>query len=143
MKLRSCLWLLCLLVLCAGCYRATVVTGLPMSNEVISKPFASCWIYGLVPPSVVETAAKCPNGVAKVETQLSFVNSLVSAITFGIYTPMSIEVTCAEGPKTGSLENASDMLVTDGSSPEAIRDAFAQAAQRSMTTGHPVFVRLH
>jgi Bor protein len=54
-------------------------------------------VFGLVPPSTVETAAKCPNGVAKVETQLSFLNQLVSVLTLSIYTPMTIEVTCASG----------------------------------------------
>lgn len=142
MKFRICLSLLCLLLLCAGCYRASVVTGLKPSNEVISKPFASCWIYGLIPPSEVETAAKCPNGVAKVETQLSFVNYLVGMITCGIYTPMTITVTCAESAKMGSNDNGSEMLIAGGSSQADLRDAFAQAAERSMATGHPVYVQL-
>lgn len=78
-----------------GCYHATVETGAPPSPEVVEKSFASGWIYGLVPPSTISTAAKCPNGVAKVETKLSFVNQLVGFLTLGIYTPMSIKATCA------------------------------------------------
>jgi hypothetical protein len=62
---------------------------------VINKSFASGWIFGLVPPKTVSTAAKCPAGPAIVETQLSFVNQLVSFLTLGIYTPMAIKVTCA------------------------------------------------
>lgn len=84
-----------LAVLLSGCYHATVDTGRMPSPQVIEKSFASGWILGLVPPSTVATAAKCPDGVAKVETQLSFVNQLVSFITVGIYTPMSIKATCA------------------------------------------------
>lgn len=49
----------------------------------------------LLPPSMVSTAERCPNGVAKVETQQSFVNQLVGFLTLGIYTPMQIKVTCA------------------------------------------------
>jgi Bor protein len=82
-------------VLSLGCYHATVETGATPSPEVIDKSFASGWIYGLVPPSTLSTAAKCPNGPAKVETKLSFVNQLVSFLTLGIYTPMQITVTCA------------------------------------------------
>lgn len=78
-----------------GCYHATVETGAPPSLDVVEKSFASGWIYGLVPPSTISTAAKCPNGVSKVETQLSFVNQVVSFLTLGIYTPMSIKATCA------------------------------------------------
>lgn len=85
-----------LLVSTAACYHATIETGLAPSTTVIEKPFASAWIYGLVPPSTVETQAKCGSrGVSKVETQLSFVNMLVGFITLDIYTPMTIQVTCA------------------------------------------------
>ena len=83
-----------------GCYHVTVETGLKPSTEVIEEPFAACWIYGLVPPKTIETMAKCPHGVAKVETQLSFLNQLVGGITFGIFTPVCIKVTCAEKSMT-------------------------------------------
>jgi hypothetical protein len=90
-------WILAAAVLigCAGCYHATVETGATPSTVVIDQKFASSWIYGLVPPKTVETAARCPNGPAKVETQHSFVNQLVGILTLGIYTPMQITVTCA------------------------------------------------
>jgi hypothetical protein len=81
-----------------GCYHATIETGAAPSPQVIDKSFASGWIYGLVPPSTVSTAEKCPAGPAKVETKLSFVNQLVSFLTLGIYTPMQITVTCAAVP---------------------------------------------
>jgi Bor protein len=83
------------LVLLAGCYHATVETGATPSTVVIDKSFAPAWIYGLVPPSTVSTQEKCANGVAKVETQHTFLNQLVGVLTLGIYTPMQIRVTCA------------------------------------------------
>ena len=83
------------LIVCTGCYHATVETGAAPSTQVIEKKFASSWIYGLVPPSTVSTSDRCPNGPAKVETQHSFVNQLVGFLTLGIYTPMQITVTCA------------------------------------------------
>lgn len=90
------LMLLLVVVLASGCYHATVETGLMPSAQTIEKPWAAGWLYGLVPPSTLETQQKCTNGVAKVETQLSFPNMLVgSYLTLGIYTPMSIKVTCA------------------------------------------------
>jgi len=79
----------------AGCYHATIDTGLTPSPQTVEKPWASSFIDGLVPPSTVETQAKCPHGVSKVDTQLSFLNMLVGAITFGIFTPMDIKVVCA------------------------------------------------
>lgn len=80
----------------SGCFHATVNTGLAPSAQTVEKPWAMSFIYGLVPPATVETMAQCPSGVAKVETQISFLNGLVSAITFSIVTPMTIKVTCAQ-----------------------------------------------
>lgn len=73
----------------AACFHATIETGLTPSTKVLEHKFASSWIYGLVPPKTVETASRCPDGVAKVETQLSFLNQVVHLLTLGIYTPMS------------------------------------------------------
>ena len=86
-----------LLIAATGCYHATIETGLSPSPQVIEQTFASGWIFGLIPPNTVSTQAKCPKGVSKVETQHSFVNMLVQFITFSIYTPMDIKVTCAAG----------------------------------------------
>jgi Bor protein len=88
----------------AACYHQIVETGRPASPDVIDKPWQMSFIYGLVPPPVEETASRCPNGVAKVETQHSFLNGLVASITFGIVTPIQVTVTCAAsaGRATGS-----------------------------------------
>ena len=94
----------------AGCYHATIETGLPPSPQTLENKWASGWIYGLVPPKTVETMQRCPNGVARVETQLSFANQLVNFLTLGIYTPMEIVVTCASGGMEDSqlIDNAAD-----------------------------------
>ena len=87
-----------LLATTAACYHATIDTGLAPSTTVIEQEWASGFVYGLVPPNTVETQAKCGSrGVSKVETQHSFLNMLAQALTFGIYTPISIKVTCAAG----------------------------------------------
>ena len=112
--------LICIMavVLCAGCYHATVETGAAPSNLVIHKSFASGWIFGLVPPSTVETQSRCPNGPAKVETQLSFVNLLVSFLTLSIYTPMEIKVTCAAPQRQqGAMESQGANPAVDGNVP--------------------------
>jgi Bor protein len=79
-----------------ACYHATIDTGLTPSNVTVEKHWANGWIYGLVPPATIETAQKCPSGVARVETQLSFLNQLVSFLTIGIYTPMNVKIQCAQ-----------------------------------------------
>ncbi len=84
------------LVLLTGCYHATVNTGLAPSPQTVEKPWAMSFVYGLIPPSTVETAARCPKGVAKVETRLSFLNLVVANLTLGVITPMEITITCAQ-----------------------------------------------
>lgn len=108
-----------------GCYHATIETGLQPGPQTISKPWAASFVYGLVPPPTVETAQKCPSGVAKVETKLSFLNQLVGGLTFGIYTPMEITVTCAapraelptiraNGDAVAAVTQAADLAVAKG-----------------------------
>ena len=123
-----------------ACYHATIETGLPASTQVIEESFAASWVDGLVPPSTVATAAKCPNGVAKVETQLSFVNQLVGAITFGIYTPMEIKVTCAAKSTASLLWQQPDIVLQVGATEQEIAEAFMKAADIAVANDRPVFV---
>jgi len=86
---------LALLVVLAGCYHATIETGLTPSPVTIQQNWAMSFVGGLIPPSTVSTLARCPRGVSKVETQLSFLNMVASGFTGGLVTPMTIKVTCA------------------------------------------------
>ncbi len=95
--MKKILLLLGVALLLPGCYHATIETGRSPSPQTIEQKWAKGWIYGLVPPETVTTMERCSNGVARVETQLSFANQLVSFLTFGIFTPMEIVVTCASG----------------------------------------------
>src|SRR5215207_9738342 len=79
----------------SGCFHATINTGLaPSPTAVIEREWAHSWLGGLVPPSDLDVGNGCPNGVARVETELSFLNQLAAGLTAGIYTPMTIRVTC-------------------------------------------------
>lgn len=108
--MRKLAFLAVVLVAFSGCYHATVETGLAPGNQTLERRWAHGWIAGLVPPSTVETMERCPDGVARVETKLSFLNQLVGALTLSIYTPMSIVVTCAAGEEEDSdlVDNAAD-----------------------------------
>jgi len=85
-------------VLCAGCYRVTVVTGAPPAPQTIDKPWQNSFVYGLVPPPEIDAKPTCAQGLATVVTERSFLNGLVGALTWSIYTPMHVNVTCAAGP---------------------------------------------
>ena len=141
MRTKASMILLCLIGT-AGCYHATIETGATPSTETIEKGFASSWIFGLAPPATVETAAKCPNGVAKVETQISFVNGLVAIVTFGIYTPMDIKVTCAAKSVTMLTSDHPGISVASSAGSDAIRDAFSAAADEAARDHKTVLVQV-
>ena len=129
-------------LLAAGCYHATIETGLAPNDQVITQKWASCWVYGLVPPKTVEAAGKCPGGVSRVETQQSFLNGLVGFLTFGIYTPMQIEVTCGGARAEDTPEaHYSELTVAAHATPEEIRATYARAAELAHDLSQPVYVR--
>lgn len=126
-QLGVALVLVTLVVMASGCYHAVVQTGRPESGVHFEKKWAHGFVGGLVPPDVVDVTQQCPNGVARVETQLSFMNQLVTAITVGIYSPMKIDVYCAAPGEDqdvtvlhvdadGRLEPGVDVPIRDGGS---------------------------
>ena len=118
-----------------GCYHAVIQTGRPESTDVISIKWANSFIFGLVPPPIVETASRCTNGVAKVETQHSFLNGIAAIVTFSIYTPMQIDVTCA-ARGTASAEPV--IKVEQGRTAE---QAVTEAVRLSSEKDTPVYVQ--
>lgn len=140
MKWKGALIVVALLFVLPGCYHATIDTGLNPGTEVIHQKFASCWIYGLVPPKTVMATEKCQHGVALVETQYSFLNWLVGAVTFGIYTPMEIKVTCASAGGAELPMSPADICVGSTATPDEIRAAFMKAADMAVAEDRPVLV---
>lgn len=131
---------LTILVAVTSCYHAKITTGESPSATKIDEPWAHSFIFGLVPPKEINTASECPNGVAMVETQISFLNGLVSLITFNIYTPMHITVTCASGSGM-SASNDAEIIIPKNSTDETVIEAFDKASKRAAETQNPIFVR--
>jgi len=127
----------------SGCYHAQITTGETPSAEVVDRPWASGWLFGLVPPSITNVAQDCTNGVARVDTKLSFVNMLASMITFSLYTPMHITVTCA----SASAELPADAqfldLAADMDRNDAIQKSITDAAMLSRDNKAPVYINMN
>ena len=139
MKLAA---VLVVIAVVSGCYNARVETGLAPSQEVIKEGWAPSWIYGAVSPPTVEAASACPNGVSQVHTYHSFLNMLVAGLTFGIFTPMTINVTCAQA--SGGVDEASgasEVRIDAGASMEEKVQRFQDAVDLSAETGKAVIVR--
>ena len=121
-----------------ACHHAVIETGLPPGTTMIEQPWAPSFVYGLVPPATVETATRCPQGVSRVETQRSFVNQLVGMVTFGLFTPMTIKVTCAAGGRTEVPRDAKSVNVAASAS---LEQALIQAVGLSLESGEPVYLK--
>ncbi len=145
-QLYLCLLLAGVLIIAPGCYHAQVTTDKAPSSTVIENQWAPSFVFGLVPPPVVETAQQCPNGLSQVETRISFLNGLVAGLTFNLFTPMHIKVTCASSGSMSALtppEIETDTLTFTASTDVEVAAALQQAAQQSLLEQRPVAVRLN
>lgn len=125
--------------LTAGCYHTVVDTGRVPSGAVLEDKWADSFVEGLVPPDAVETAQACPNGIAKVETRISFLNGLVRLLTWGIYTPMEITVHCAAA---NGGDDSSSIRVRSGASDREVGMALEKAASLSAAIEGPAYLIL-
>jgi Bor protein len=87
-----------------GCYHATVETGAAPSEQVVERCCEAGFLGGLIPPKAVQSEAACPNGVARVETSRSFSNVVFTVLTAGLYSPMSVRITCASAPTVAGAQ---------------------------------------
>lgn len=139
MHRRSRLFVILAVAFTGACYHSTIETGLPASSTVIQKDWAHGFVFGLIPPSTVETKAQCPSGVARVETQHSFLNMLASFLTWNIYSPVSITVTCASSNK---MAEGARVFRPDVTVPGTSTALMQQAFEAAVNGGVPVYVDL-
>lgn len=92
------------LLLATACFHQVVNTGLTPAPKTVEKPWVATWVWGLIPATPIDVRSECPGGVAVVETQQSFANGLVGALTLGLYAPQTAKITCAT-----SANGAADM----------------------------------
>lgn len=123
----------------SACFHQVVHTGRPAGPTVVDKPWVSTWLWGLVAAQPVDVRQECRSGTAVIETETSFVNGLVGALTLGIYTPQHVRVTCASG--SASLPaNAIQVNVATVASPAERQQQIDAAIERSIEQGVPVVV---
>ncbi len=127
----------------SGCYSAQVTTDKQPSGEVIEKKWATGFVAGLATPGAkIDAAQQCSNGVAMVETQVSFLNQLATFVTFNLYSPMSVTVTCAAGGSMSSLMPAPEFMVPSEAEDAEAADVLQAAALKSAKTAEPIRVKM-
>jgi hypothetical protein len=55
------------------------------------------FLWGLVGGKEIDLQQMCPNGVAGIDSKSSGVDSILTYLTGGLYSPMSVDVHCAGG----------------------------------------------
>ena len=125
-------------VVISGCYHTTVNTGKAPGSQTISDDWHTNWFFGIIPGADID-ASSCKGGVAKVETQQSFLNGLVGAFVGIVWAPNSVMVTCASG--SASLTPADRVVGHAGGTRAQAQAALEAAVAISASTGSAVFVR--
>ena len=84
-----------------GCMKASVAIQ-PVSGSVDARAAdntekAHFLLWGLVGDGTINVADICPNGAHWMQSQATFVDGLLGALTGGIYSPRTIYIKCASG----------------------------------------------
>lgn len=98
-----------------GCYSSTFQYSnkSPGRTEQVGRTFL---IFGLVNSNEVLRAQDlCPEGVQGVETIHTFGNMFLSCLTFNIYTPNTVRVTCQSGAAHNFYLNDEEEVVAQQS----------------------------
>ena len=118
-----------------ACYHQVISTGRAPGPTVVSKPWTATWIWGIVPASPINVSMECKSGVATVETQMSFLNGLAAGVTFGLYSPRDVKITCAGG--SALKLGAPEFYVGSALSAEERAGAFESAISAAARSGAP------
>lgn len=127
-------------VLTTACFHQVVQTGRNPGTTTVRKEWTATWLWGLVPAKEIDVTRDCPSGIATVETQLTFMNGLVSVLTVGIYTPRDVKVTCASG--TARTSGLKEFIVAKNASHEDQLRILAEAISESERSARPVLVSI-
>lgn len=83
----------------SGCYTVRYFDNNGAASGETRKVWVHTLIGGLVPLNDVLIDQQCPNGVTQIQSSLGILGIVASAITSGIYVPMTVKLTCVAGGK--------------------------------------------
>lgn len=96
---RLAIWPLVYVLMLSGCYRTITNTRAPRSG-LDGESTGVSW-FGVTP--VTHSASECPDGIAKIDSQMPVWGGLVYILTLGIVAPMNVEYQCAGRAPASSL----------------------------------------
>jgi hypothetical protein len=84
------------LAMLAGCMNVTYIAKSRPPSAIVHEQKLTFFVGGLVGTEEISAGQLCPGGVAKVHTQHTFVDVLLTVVTLAIYSPRTAEITCAQ-----------------------------------------------
>jgi hypothetical protein len=78
-----------------ACGKTSYVTGKPPGASFEKK--GSYFIGGLIGSTDINLGQLCPNGVSSFVNQKTVTDGVMTCITCGLYSPITINITCASG----------------------------------------------
>jgi len=111
------------------------ITSGAQAQMSAAKQWATTFVYGVVPETVAEAAARCQDGLAKVRRGQTPANTLVTIVTLGMFSPITILVTCATPHEKPAIDVPADATLDER------RNALADAVDESLKTHRWVVVR--
>jgi hypothetical protein len=128
--------------LLAACFHQVVQTGRKPGPVVVQQEWVKTWIFGLIAADPIDVRRQCPSGVATVETQQSFPNTLVGMVTIGIFTPQTVKITCAAaGSSPSPSPDALEVLIPKSATREQGLELVNGAIRTSFSTHKTVVLR--
>jgi hypothetical protein len=84
------------LALAAGCYNVTIRPegGYRVATPPTFEQRQDFYLWGLVGESHIDTRTVCKNGTSQLQSQVRFVDGLLTLVTLGIYSPETARVWC-------------------------------------------------
>jgi hypothetical protein len=106
----------------------TVGAGAP-TGPVMYDHWENFWLGGLIGHKKVDVTEMCPSGDATIETKQTFLNGLVSGLTSGIYTPLTLKIRCASG-RRAAVGLTSEDVAAVVRSPQFLEEVARSAPER-------------
>lgn len=80
----------------AACNKVTYVSPTTMPTGQVSEETGHYFIFGLAGSKEIHAERLCPEGVSKVQSRFTFGDLILGALTVGLYTPRTYEISCGK-----------------------------------------------
>ncbi len=104
----------------AGCYTTTIRSGSAPAAPTVEydEKWHHGFVWGIAEVSGPYDLQKvCPNGWAEITTETSFLNGLVDAVTYGIYSPQTVTIRCTAGASPAASAVPTSVPAASSASP--------------------------